>query len=195
LQKVGDLVASLPEPRVATIEELDAERARSSEIAADLADAEGENEALRSQVAKLRKAKDRTDVAEALLPENEIERFEALRRDALEALECAPVAVRQAIRCRMANETFYWPDRYNDSGLADAVDEAVTDGFLVDQEEYLELNPEYGVVERTLDAVERLAAMMEDGVATDFAEWFRRRYDGPPELGRKAIWTAVFPRV
>lgn len=136
---------------------------------------------------------DSAEVAEILLPEDDIERFEALREKAVTALkEIAPI-VREAIRCRLSGEDMRWPDPMEDPGPASAADEALSDGFLIDSGSGPIPNDHHGRVKRASQAVGTLADELSgQEFRPDFYEWFESKYDGPPDLGQRAIWRSVF---
>ena len=190
---VGDLVAALPKPEVISKNEHDELKAKLSDTEAALADAESEITALKMTVERLKAAKDAAEVADILLPTNDIERFKALREAAVEALRKVMPVVQEAIRCHLVGDAMRWPDPMEDPGFAAAADEAVSEGFLLDTGNGLAPNNDHGPVKRASRAVGALAdALRDDTFNPEFFERFQKVYDGPPELGQGAIWRSVF---
>jgi hypothetical protein len=193
LRIVGDLVAALPEPGVISKDEHDALKVNLSDTEHALADAEREVTALKETVERLKATKDAVEVAEVLLPADDIERFEALRKTAVSLLRAVAPVVQEAIRCRLAGDEMPWPDPMEDPGPASAAEEAVSEGFLNDSGNGLVPNDDHGPVRRAIQAVDTLAdALGSDAFEPEFFEWFDDKYDGPPKLGQGAIWRSVF---
>lgn len=190
---VGGLVAAMPPAQVISKLEHDEVAAKLAETKQALAGAEAEVTTLKQTIEQLKVLKDATEVEEVLLPEDDIERFEALRKKALTALkEIAPI-VREAIRCRLSGEDMRWPEPMEDPGPASAADEALSDGFLIDSGSGPVPNDEHGRVRRASQAVDALADELGgQAFGSDFYEWFERKHDGPPDLGQRAIWRSVF---
>lgn len=193
LGSVGDLVAALPKPEMISKNENDELKAKFSDTEAALADAESEITALKVTIERLKATKDAAEVADILLPANDIERFKALREAAVEALQKVAPAVQEAIRCHLTGDAMRWPDPMDDPVFAAAADEAVSEGFLIDTGNGLVPNDDHGPVKRAGRAVGALAdALKDDTFDPEFFEWFDKEYDGPPELGQGAIWRSVF---
>lgn len=193
LRAVGDLVAALPSPQVISRTDHDKVTAKLTETEQALSDAEAEVTALKQIVERLKEAKDAAEVAEILLPTDDIARFEVLRENAAAELRRVAPVVQEAIRCRLGGVGMPWPDQMEDPGRASAADDAVSDGFLIDGGDGLIPNGDHGPVRRAIKAVETLADEL-DGQAFEpqFYEWFENRYDGPPNLAQGAIWRSVF---
>jgi hypothetical protein len=193
---VDDLVAALPAPQVISKDEHDELKTKLAETKQALADAETEVTTLKQTVERLKAAKDAAEVAEILLPADDIERFEALRQKAIAALKRVAPIIQEAIRCRLSGDGMRWPDSMEDPGPASAAENAVSDGFLIDSGNGLAPNDAHGPVRRAIQAVDTLANEL-DGQAfePEFYEWFENKYDGPPELGQRVIWRSVFPEL
>ncbi len=193
LRVVGDLVAALPTAQVISKNEHDEVKAKLAETEQALADAEAEVTMLKQTVEWLKALKDAAEVAEILLPVDDIERFEDLREKAVTALKLVTPVVQEAIRCRLGGESMRWPDPMEDPGPASAAEEAVSDGFLIDSGSGLAPNDDHGPVRRANQAVDTLADELGgQEFGPDFYEWFENKYDGPPELAQRAIWRSVF---
>ena len=128
---IGDLVAALSKPERISKDEYDELKAKLSDTEAALADAESEITAIKITVERLKAAKDAAEVAEILLPTNDIERFKALCEVAVEALRKVMPVVQEAIRCHLVGDAMRWPDPMEDPGFAAAAVEAVSEGFRV----------------------------------------------------------------
>ena len=193
LRSVGKLAASLPQPEVISKDEHDELKAKLVDTENALADAESEVTRLLDAVQRLKAAKDAAEVAEILLPEDDIERFKELRESAVAALRKVEPVVQEAIRCQLAGDEMHWPNPNEDPGLASAADEAVSEGFLIGAANGLVPNDDHGSVRRASQAVDALAnALGGDSFEPEFFEWFDEEYDGPPKLGQRAIWRSVF---
>jgi TIR domain len=194
LGAVDELVAALPTPQVISKDEHDELKAKLAETKQALADAETEVTTLKQTIEQLKAAKDAAEVTEILLPADDIERFEALREKAIAAIKGVAPIIQEAIRCRLSGDAMRWPDPMEDPGPASAAENAVTDGLLIDTGNGLDPNGDHGPVRRAIQAVDTLASEL-DGQAfePEFYEWFKNRYDGPPELGQRVIWRSVFP--
>ncbi len=193
LRVVSDLVATLPTPEMISKAEHDQLKSKLAETEQALANAENEVTALTETVERLKASKDAAEVAEILLPADDIERFEALRKKAVAALgQVAPI-VQEAIRCRLSGDEMRWPDPMVDPGPASAAEDAVSEGFLIEYGDGLVPNDAHGPVRRANEAVDALKDEL-GGPAFDpeFYEWFEDKYDGPPELGQGVIWRSVF---
>jgi hypothetical protein len=193
LRNVGDLVASLPNPEVISKDKHDELKAKLADTENALADAESEVTRLKETIQRLKAAKDAAEVAEILLPEDDIERFKILRQSAVDALRKVTPAVQEAIRCQLAGDEMHWPSPTEDPGFASSAEEAVSEGFLIDAADGLVPNDDHGSVRRASQAVDALAgALGGDSFEPEFFEWFDKEYDGPPNLGQGAIWRSVF---
>ena len=146
LGSVGDLVAALPKPEMISKNENDELKAKFSDTEAALADAESEITALKVTIERLKATKDAAEVADILLPANDIEQFKALREAAVEALQKVAPAVQEAIRCHLTGDAMRWPDPMDDPVFAAAADEAVSEGFLIDTGNGLVPNDDHGPV-------------------------------------------------
>lgn len=193
LRTVDGLVAALPEPEVVSKGKYDQLQSKLSDTENALADAENQVAELKETIDRLKVAKDAAEVAEILLPADDIERFNTLRHQAVDSLREVPRVVREAIRCQLGGDEMRWPNPVEEPGLASDTDEAVSDGFLVDTGNGLAPNADQGPVERACRAVNVLAdALQSLAFEPDFSEWFQNKYDGPPKLHQGAIWRSVF---
>lgn len=193
LRNVKDLAASLPKPEIISTSEYLELKVRLADTENALADAESEVTRLQETVQRLKAAKDAAEVAEILLPDDDIGKFKNLRESAVAALREVSRPVREAIRCRLAGEEMHWPNPVEDPRSASAAEAAVSEGFLIDAASGLEPNNSYGPVRRASQAVDALAdALGGDTFEPEFFEWFYKEYDGPPELGQGATWRSVF---
>jgi hypothetical protein len=192
LRIVGDLVASLSKPEVISKGKHDELKAKLAETENALADAESEVTQLKETVQRLKAAKDAAEVAEILLPRDDIERFSILRESAVAELRKVAPVVQEAIRCQLAGDEMPWPNPMEDPGFASAADEAVSEGLLIDNGNGLVPNNDHGPVRRASQAVDALAdALSGDSFEPEFFEWFDNEYDGPPKLEQGAIWRSV----
>lgn len=138
--------------------------------------------------------KDAAEIAEILLPEDDIERFKALRDKAVDELKEVAPAVREAIRYQLSGEEMRWQDA-SEAGLESSAETAVSEGYLTDTGGGLVPNDAHGRVRRATQAVDALNNALEgDSFESEFFDWFEREYDGPPNLWQGAIWRSVFGR-
>ena len=192
LRVVSDLTAALPKPTIVSKEEHDELKTKLAITEQALADAEHEVTNLKSTVERLKVLKDAAKVAEILLPEDDIERFETLRRAAVDALRKVPLVVREAVRCHLGGSEMQ-PDPMRDQDSFANAEEAASDGLLVNTGDGYSPNDDLGSVRRAVQAVESLAAALDNNrFEPDFYEWFEKKYDGPPKLHQGTIWRSVF---
>jgi hypothetical protein len=194
LRNVGDLATALPEPEVISKGKYDELKSKLSNTEHALADAEDEVTRLKETIEQLKAAKDAAEVAEILLPKDDIERFNRLRQRASDALSDVASVVREAIRCDMAGEPMRWPNPVEEPSLSRAADEAVSEGFLIERGDGgLIPNAEHGPVRRARQAVDALADELDSLCGEpEFLEWFQNKYDVPPKLDQRAVWRAIF---
>lgn len=191
----GDLAAQLEVPETFTAEEREALVKTNADLSDALNDAEAESSVLREQIEALKAAKDVDEVKAILMPTDQIERFEHLRGAARDAMSRVPWAVDYALWVEEAGGQWRWPNKLDDPGFHDRMDEAVEQGMLTDGGEgELELNRGLRVVRLAADAVraviEDLLRFDYDG---DFLDWFEEEFGGEPDLSARAVWDMVFP--
>jgi hypothetical protein len=194
LRRVADLAAALPVPTVVSADEYEALLQQIKDLRDALGGAESEIDALQDVVERLRAAKDADEVAEILLPSDDIDRFKALQSRAASALKGVSRAVRETIRCGLSGDEMRWPNKFDDPDLFREVEDALASGHLVDGGDTLDIDTRYGVVRRAEESTRALAAELgSDRFEPEFFEWFEREFDGPAELGSRSIWERVFP--
>jgi len=130
LATVAEHSATLQQPRVATIAEMETFERQLKAAESAVVEQEEEIQGLNERLAAVVKLKDKADVAPLLLPTDQQERLEALVETARAALrEVNPQIVREAIRCEAAGIVFYSQD---DDWAPGEMLRARDDGYLVE---------------------------------------------------------------
>ena len=135
------------------------------------------------------------DATELLLPEEDLERFEALVSNAREAMHNFQPVLVEAI----------WETQFGDGGLARAswggdpsretrIDALEKEGLLSESTSgLLEANSESRRVRKARDTVKRLQDFLTHESGEDFDAWFAEEYDfDTPSLAYRAVWDALF---
>jgi hypothetical protein len=181
----------LSAPDTVTLEELQRTRDELAGTQGALVDSEGERRKLQGRIERFAAATSAEERAEALLPEDERERFEALMKDAAKAVEKLDGIVGEALFFKFAEGSMPWPHAFDDHYRNEAAKNAVRNGDLVeDASEQLVPDDEVTDVARAIDAVTRLRELFEY-CSEEFDAWFRDEYGGPPDLRKRRIWDKV----
>jgi len=109
LANVDSYAQELPAIRVVTPDELDRAEAGLAGTKEALYDSEAQRRKLEDQAARLSDAKSAEEVAEILLPEGELERFEQLRSEAAEAVGKLDSIVAEAMWYELFQGGMPWP--------------------------------------------------------------------------------------
>lgn len=153
-----------------------------------LNDSEQARRQLTEQIRLYRQAENREDRVAALLPGDEIERFDALVAVAMEAMRPLDNIVEDAF---FAGE-LEWPHAFTDRERLDDAKAAVAAGDLVENSsEMLVANKQMTVVRRAIDAIDAVRVAAREG-SEEFDAWFREEHGGPPDLSMRRIWDSVF---
>ncbi|WP_229070483.1 toll/interleukin-1 receptor domain-containing protein [Actinoplanes sp. DH11] len=195
LEELKRISPTLRRPTVVTEAQLKDLQSKLEDAQNRLAEKSKEVAVLSHQIGLLKSATTEEDRKEALRPTEPIERFEALREEALEALRALNNrVVREVIRAKIGGFSAEYPNIFNDPSGADLVAEAIDAGHLKrDDEEPLELDESFPKVATALEAVEALQEFIAD--ANDaFDEWFDEEFEGlPKKLSSKLVWDKMFP--
>ena len=193
LAVVGDLATKVASPSVVTAEEhqLLKEELAGTQEALEVAAAEAQ--ALKDQVERIRAAgSDEKAKRAALLPSNEIERFELARKETARKIGNLPPEARDVMRHEITDGPMPWPSGWgNDS---DDIRSAKQAGWLVENsDELLVTNRELPRVRAAWDAFETLEQDLEEGgYSEEFYEWFEQEYEVPANLRFGLAWDALF---
>jgi hypothetical protein len=192
LANVDSYVAQLTAPTVVTVDELERVQTDLAGTQAALAESERERRALALRLERVAEAATAEDRREALLPEDERERFEALVGAANGALRGVSSIVIDALFGEMAEGGMAWPDGFDDRYRRDQVTKALQDGDLVERhDESLHPDLEMTSVSRAWDAITAVQRFLEES-SEEFDNWFRDAHDGPPDLRKRLIFDSVF---
>jgi len=191
LANVRSYVAQVPEVRAVTLREVEQLEEQLQSARDALGPSEEDRRTLGSQVEQLKDAKSAEEVAEILLPEDEVERFEALRSRAAAAASRLPAIVIDAMWYDLFEDGMPWPNRFDDQAAYDGATEAERDGVLVENGFRL-LQPDQDVREvgDAYQAVRQLEEFFNDPTP-DFVEWFREKYGMSPNLRKKKLWDDI----
>jgi hypothetical protein len=132
LANVDALVAGLPPVEHATLEELLRLRSDLEETRDALVDSEAQRRRLQGQVDALAEAKSAAEVADIVLPADEVERFRALANAASSAAYRLDSIVVEALWYEMVEDGMPWPDQIDESIRFDRAQSACRDRMLVE---------------------------------------------------------------
>lgn len=192
LGEVADLAAGTPRPVVATVDEVEQLRRDLDSAREGLKEVEAENATLQRNVDELRKIRPRDAVAEALLPEDERERFQALVDTARKSMRGFDGIVTEALWATRFADGLAQP-RELDPFRSDQIEENVERRFLVEGGNgLLQANWEAGSIEKANEAIDRLQTFLTGECSYDFGVWFKGEYDFDPDLSSKHVWEQVF---
>jgi hypothetical protein len=150
------------------------------------------HEALQEQFEQLKAAKTAEEVREALLPENDVERLEALADAANTALQRLPPIVRDAIWFDLAEQGMPWPDAYEDPTAYRNAQDQQREGLLIENNsDHLSANEDFPNVKSAATAVAGLQEFLQDPPSDHFPEWFRSTYEVPLDLCKRGTWRAL----
>lgn len=192
LANVKTHAAKLTEPEVVTTDELQRVRLELEGTRAALSDSERERRTLATQLERLAEAKDAQERREALLPDDEKERFEALVAEADAAVRRLDSIVVEALFFEISEGSMPWPNSFDDRYRYERAKKAVEDGDLVeDANEQLVPDREIADVRAASQAITRLRQFLEQESSEGFDDWFREEFGGPPDLGKRRIFESV----
>jgi hypothetical protein len=196
MAEVGDLVASLDQPRVIAPEEFDRLQNDRDGALRALRQTRGDNKNLHAKIEQLKKLKDKSEVRRILKPENEIDEYEMLEREAIESLRVLPRPARAAVYWDMKDSEMPWPNAYEDQWEFDQAEKARVGGWLEYgvTDESLTLNQGFGKVRKAITAVREFQKFLSsDDRSESFHDWFDEEHDEmPPDLRNKALWDKIF---
>jgi TIR domain len=188
LANVHSYAAQVPKLRTVTVREVEQVEGQLRSARDALGESEEDRRTLQRQVEQLKEAKSAKDVADILLPEEEVDRFKALQSTAATAARELPVIVIDAMWHDLFEHGMPWPNRFDDQAAFDSASDAEREGILIENG-YDLLQPDQDVreVAAVYNAVERLRALLDDATP-EFVEWFREKYGMSPNLRKKKLW-------
>lgn len=159
-----------------------------------LSDAEDRISTLEGQIEKLKQLKDKA-AADAVLEADieDVEKFETLVDEAVEAMSGFPREVDNALFLHFRGEELEWPPfGYSDSDeIRRDIKEAMEQGFLVDGGAGVTINTEDPLIRKAVDALERIQTFVRNP-SEEFADYYANNYDHQPSLTNKRFWTEHF---
>jgi hypothetical protein len=192
LNALTDLVTKIPVPEAVTPAEVEQLQRDLDGARAGLDELEAENAEQRRQVEALSAIRPTAEVAEALLPDKDSERFDALVhevRTAIRTFDGIVVEALWASRFDNGLSAPYEHDPYRD----DEVARNVKAGFLEEGDDgVVYVATSAGSVHRAYTAVDRLQTFLTEECSEGFAIWFKEKYDFEPDLGKKHVWDQMF---
>lgn len=191
LASVGSYAAKLETPKAVSSEAFEQLSAQLEGTRAALQQSEAERLVIAEKLQSVAAAKSAAEVAEILLPEDEIERFEELKAKAASAVGKLPAIVGEAIWYSLFDGGMPRPDYYEDKTRLDEAEEAKRDGFLYEGASS-EFEPDDSVkaVDEALRTVRTLHTMLGE-TTVEFDEWFHDKYALPPDLGKRLVWNKL----
>lgn len=188
LAMLDGLVAQLKKPESVSIDEVKRLRSDLAGTQAALSEAQAKEKELESRIARYQAAETTAERTEALLPEDEKERFDLLVREANEALRKVSPIVRDAIYLHRYQEGMPWPNMYDDPHQREEADKAYQAGTLTENSmDRLVPDDRVRDVAGAVAAVERLDAALGES-SYEFDVWFQDEYGAPADLRRRDIW-------
>lgn len=193
LVDVGRLVSQLEQPVVVSPEAHAKLHDQLSAARAALAEASAEHSALQQRLEAYKTAGSDEERRAALLPDDEIERFHALREEAAAAVGKLDPIVQDVMRHEATEGPMPRPSVFDDQHRADDARAAEQAGYLAeDSDGLLTINTDIRKVKKAHDAVETLRRELEQGgFSPDFDEWFEEEYEAPPNLRLGVVWDAL----
>ena len=191
LANVPSYVDKVPEVRTVSVREVEQVEGHLASARDALRESEEDRRTLAEKVEQLKAAKSAEEVAEIVLPRDEVQRFEVLLSTAEEAANKLPGIVVDAMWYDLFENGMPWPNRYEDQPGFEGARDAERDGLLVDSGDGL-LVPDQDVrdVGDAYEAVRRLDKFFDDPTAA-FIEWSRAEYGMSPNLRKKKLWDAL----
>lgn len=192
LRRLGEIIEAggVPTPPAISVDDHKNLMEKCDELAAALAVVENENERLRRELDAVSKLKDKGEVASALLPTVDVERFEALVAEARDALGNIDNRwIREAIVAEFSDQgAMALPA---DPYYQEEVHEAATAGYLdADDDGYFWASDAFPAHEEARQAVGRAIGSASD--TEDFEIWFAGEHDAYPRLKKLSILRSVF---
>jgi hypothetical protein len=187
LASLDEVVEKLPTVRVVTSDEFERAQSDLAGTQGALSDSEKERRKLEEQVGLLAAAKSPDEVAEIMLPQDEVERFEHLCAEASSSLRKLDRIVTEAMWYDLFEDGMPWPSGFEDR--LERAEEARRDGTLIENSDE-RLVPDYDVaaVSRAAEAVDRLRKMLNEETTEEFEKWFYAEYGMNADLRKKALW-------
>jgi hypothetical protein len=186
LAALPDLLDGLAEPTSVPAERLREANEVNERLASEVAAARDENSTLQERYAELEAAKTVEEVAQ-LAPAGGVDaQIDQLMEAARETVRSLDHAVQKLVPYSIKGEGMPWPDLgdYAHTNVREAVDA----GFLEDGGDgCVYLNEEWPNIEKALRAVNELQSTLRR-LEGDEADWFRRKYEVPPDLRQGAVF-------
>jgi hypothetical protein len=188
LANIAGYIEKLRTPETVTPDELRRALDDLAGMKAALTESETERRKLKARFERFAAATTESERADALLPEDELERFETLTTQAARAVRRLDKVVGDALFFEIAEGSMPWPDAFDDRYRHDEVKKAVQAGDLYEDAEG-QLIPDHEIadVASAEDAITKLREMLA-GCSEDFDTWFRERFGGPPDLKKRRMW-------
>jgi predicted transcriptional regulator len=191
LANVESYVAKLAEPTVVDVDEHRKLLAQLEGTQAALKESEVQRRELDSRLKAAAAAASSPEQRMALLPTNEVGRFQALVKEATAAIRKAGSIVGEVIFAEIAHGAMDWPDAWDNRDRIDELKLAVERGDLVEtSDERLVTNDEIRDVRLAGEAVRDLKKMLAE-CSEEFDSWFRDEYGFPPDLSMRRAWDAT----
>lgn len=193
LASVDSYAAQLQTPKLVSPTAFDQLTSELEGTRAALQESEGERRSLEEKLRSVAAAKSADEIAEILLPKDEVERFEALREAAADAVAELPTIVGEAIWCSIFEGGMRRPDYWNDRDRREEAEEAKRDGFLRESSSGDEYEPDDSVkvVDEALRAVRALWRMLDEEITIEFSEWFHEKYGVTTDLSKRLVWNQL----
>jgi hypothetical protein len=192
LANVGAYAERLATPTIITAQELERVREELGDTQGALAESERERRGLEERLQRVAAASTPEERREALLPEEDSERFDALVAAADQAVGKLDSIVIDALFAEISEGSMDWPNSFDDHHRYEQATKAVQNGDLVeDANGRLVPDDEIRDVARASGAIRALRTFLEEESGEEFDGWFREQFGGPPDLTKRRIFDRV----
>ena len=192
LASVESYAAKLQMPTIITPDSFDRLTSELDGTRAALQASESDRHSLEDKLERVAAAKSAAEVADVLLPENEVERFEALREAASDAVGELPGIVGEALWYSIFEGEMPRPSYWDEKPRLEAAEDAKRDGWLrVTSSEGFEPDEGIKAVEDAFQAVGALRRMLDEESSADFGKWFHEKYGMTPDLSKRLVWNQL----
>jgi hypothetical protein len=192
LANVAAYAEQLSAPDVVTADELLRARDELSGTQEALSDSERQRRELEQRLRRVAEAHTREERREAMLPDDERERFKALVSQASGMARKLDDIIVDVLFAELSEGSMPWPHAFDDSYRHEQVKKALHAGDLVENgDERLVVDEEIAEFKNAGDAIRAVRTFLEEQCTEEFGAWFREEYGGPPDLRKRRIFDAV----
>ena len=185
LAGLNALLKSIPKPKIIKPEDFEKLKLQVDDYKSEYDKADEDNQTLRKQIAELKKAKDKAQVAAIERKySSEWEVFESLIEEASQLLGQFPRVVVEAFFQRYHGNNFRpkWDNWDDEPG------EAEEEGLLVEDEGSFDINDDNPKIKKALAALRALREFVNETSSEEFGKQYEKRYEENFDLTLRPFW-------